>query len=87
MTADMMKNPENYKNRVCVAYVRRGNVKPYMYVLVWNHDHSNEHDIRKIYAKTTGTNYYDTRIILYSTYVKRALNVKNNVNNWNSKKI
>ena len=85
MTADMMKNPENYKNRVCVAYDRRGNAKPYMYVLVGNHDHSNEHDIRKIYSKTTGTNYYDTRIILYSTYVKRALNVKNNVKSGNSK--
>ena len=52
-----------------------------MYVLVGNHDQSNEHDIRKIYSKTTGTNYYDTRIILYSTYVKRALNVKNNIKN------
>ena len=77
--SEAAKNPENYKNRVCVAYDRRGNAKPYMYVLVGNHDHSNEHDIRKIYSKTTGTNYYDTRIILYSTYVKRALNVKNNI--------
>lgn len=72
MTSDMMQNPENYKNRVCVAYDVKQNAKPYMYVMIGNHDHSNEHDIRKIYSQTVGVNYYDTRIILYSTYVKRV---------------
>ena len=76
MTDDMLVNPENYRNRVCVAYDKNGSARPYVYVLVGNHDHSNEHSIRKVYAKTVGINYMDTRVILYSTYVKRALSKK-----------
>lgn len=72
MTADMMKNPQNYKNRVCVAYDSNRSATPYMYVLIGNHDHTNEHDIRRIYAKTTGINYLDARIILYDTFIKRT---------------
>ena len=74
MTADMMKNPQNYKNRVCVAYDANKIATPYMYVLIGNHDHTNEHDIRRIYANTVGIEYFDTRVILYSTYVKRMKN-------------
>lgn len=77
MTTDMIRHPENYKNRVCVAYDANGSAKPYMYVLVGNHDHSNEHDIRRIYAKTVGVDYFDTRVILYSTFVQRTLTGSN----------
>ena len=71
MTADMKRNPEKYKNRVVVAYDRYERSEPYMYVLIGNHDHDNEHDIRKIYGKTTNIPYLDTRVILYSTYIAR----------------
>jgi hypothetical protein len=71
MTADMLKNPDAYQNRVCVAYDKDRTKKPYLYVLIGKHDHSNEHQIRKVYAKTVGVPYYDTRILLYSTIVKR----------------
>lgn len=79
MTADMMRNPENYRNRVCVAYDKNGQAKPYMYVLIGNHDHTNEHEIRRIYGKTVGINYFDTRVILYSTYVSRAKAAKKKI--------
>ena len=71
MTEGQMKNPDDYTARVCVAYDKNHEAKPYTYVLIGNHDHSNEHDIRRIYAKTTGINYLDARIILYDTYIKR----------------
>lgn len=71
MTADMLRNPETYTNRVCVAYDKNRTSKPYLYVLIGNHDHSNEHQIRKVYAKTVNIPYYDTRVILYKTYAKR----------------
>ena len=63
---------------MCVAYDKNHSAKPYTYVLIGNHDHSNEHDIRRIYAKTTGINYLDARIILYETYVKRIAAAKEN---------
>ncbi len=72
MTADMLRNPQDYQNRVCVAFDKEGRSKPYLYVLIGNHDHSNEHQIRKVYAKTAEIPYYDTRVILYKTYVERA---------------
>ena len=71
MTADMLRNPDAYQNRVCVAYDKDCTKKPYLYVLIGKHDHTNEHQIRKVYAKTVGCNYMDTRILLYSTIVKR----------------
>ena len=71
MTADMLRNPDAYQNRVCVAYDKDRTKKPYLYVLIGKHDHTNEHQIRKVYAKTVGCNYMDTRILLYSTIVKR----------------
>lgn len=76
MTSDMIQNPQNYKNRVCVAFDKNGRSQPYMYVLVGNHDHMNEHTIRRIYSKTTNTEYFDTRLVLYSTYVKRIESAK-----------
>ena len=72
MTEGQMKNPDDYTARVCVAYDKNQEAKPYTYVLIGNHDHSNEHDIRRIYAKTTGINYLDARIILYDTFIKRT---------------
>lgn len=72
MTADMLRKPEDYTNRVCVAYDKNRTAKPYLYVLIGNHDHSNEHQIRKVYAKTVNIPYFDARIILYKTYVSRA---------------
>lgn len=72
MTEGQMKNPDDYTARVCVAYDKNNEAKPYTYVLIGNHDHSNEHDIRRIYAKTTGINYLDARIILYDTFIKRT---------------
>ena len=74
MTDSQIRNPQNYTSRVCVAFDKNwktSKVKPYTYVLVGNHDHSNEHDIRRIYAKTTGIDYLDARIVLYETFVKR----------------
>lgn len=80
MTAKQIKNPDEFTARVVVAYdkntgcVPRNTKKgttPYTYVLIGNHDHNNEHDIRRIYAKTTRINYLDARIILYDTYIKR----------------
>ena len=71
MTSDMLRNPDAYQNRVCVAYDKDRTKKPYLYVLIGKHDHTNEHQIRKVYAKTVGCNYMDTRILLYSTIVKR----------------
>ena len=71
MTEGQMKNPDDYTARVCVAYDKNQEAKPYTYVLIGNHDHSNEHDIRRIYAKTTGIDYLDARIVLYETFVKR----------------
>ena len=71
MTADMLRNPDAYQNRVCVAYDKDRTKKPYLYVLIGKHDHTNEHQIRKVYAKTVGCNYMDPRILLYSTIVKR----------------
>jgi phosphotransacetylase len=76
MTDKQIRNPEDFTSRVCVAYDKNHEAKPYTYVLIGNHDHSNEHDIRRIYAKTTGINYLDARIILYETYVKRIAAVK-----------
>jgi hypothetical protein len=70
MTADMLRNPDTYTNRVCVAYDRNKEAKPYLYVLIGNHDHSNEHQIRQVYAKTVKIDNYDTRVILYKTYKK-----------------
>ena len=71
MTADMLRNPDAYQNRVCVAYDKDRTKKPYLYVLIGKLDHTNEHQIRRVYAKTVGCNYMDTRILLYSTIVKR----------------
>ena len=50
MPADMMQNPEKYKNRVCVAYDVEGKANPYMYVLVGSYTKQNEHDIRYLYT-------------------------------------
>ena len=72
MSKDLQENPDKYKHRVCIAYDSTNQRNPYMYVLIGNHDHKNDHDIRKIYAKTTGTPYYATRLVLYSTYIKRV---------------
>ena len=70
MTADMPHNPDTCAIRVCVAYDRNKEAKPYLYILIGNHDHSNEHKIRQVYAKAVNINYYDTRMILYDTYKK-----------------
>lgn len=72
MSADMRANPGSYLTRACVAYDKDGLAEPRLYVMVGNHDHSNEHDIRKVYARSAGTNYYDARVVLYSTYAKRV---------------
>lgn len=80
MTAKQIKNPNKFtarvvvaydKNTGCVPYNTKNGTTPYTYVLIGNHDHNNEHDIRRIYAKTTRINYLDARIILYDTYIKR----------------
>lgn len=80
MTEKQIKNPDEFTARVVVAYdkntgcVPRNTKKgttPYTYVLIGKHDHNNEHDIRRIYAKTTGIDYLDARIVLYETFVKR----------------
>ena len=79
MTDSQIRNPQNYTSRVCVAFDKNwqtSKAKPYTYVLVGNHDHSNEHDIRRIYAKTTGIDYLDARIVLYETFVKRQKALK-----------
>ena len=76
MSEDMLRNPDTYLNRVCVAYDRNKASKPYLYVLIGNHDHCNEHQIRKVYAKTVGISYLDARVILYKTYKKYLVNGK-----------
>lgn len=76
MPADMMQNPEKYKNRVCVAYDVEGKANPYMYVLVGSYTKRNEHDIRYLYTKTTGVKYFNTRVILWETYIERIADAK-----------
>ena len=76
MPSDMMQNPEKYKNRVCVAYDVEGKANPYMYVLVGSYTKQNEHDIRYLYTKTTGVKYFNTRVILWETYIERIADAK-----------
>lgn len=76
MEIDEIKNPENYKNRIVVAYDAKNNASPRKYILLGVHNHNNEHLIRRMYSKTVGTNYYDSRVVLLSTYTKRVANSK-----------
>ena len=71
MTQDMINNPDKYRDRVCVAYDKDEVATPCLYVLMGSHDHTNEHVIRRAYAKTVGIDYFNTRVILYSTFKKR----------------
>ena len=68
MTAAMLRNPGKFTNRVVVAYDKNKQTKPRVYVLIGNHDHTNEHQIRRAYSKTVRINYLDSRVILYNTY-------------------
>lgn len=76
MGGDEIRNPEKYKNRIVVAYDAKNNKEPRKYILTGPHDHFNEHTIRKMYGKVNKVNYYDTRVILLETYVKRMSNLK-----------
>lgn len=71
MDIDEIINPENYNNRIVVAYDAKKNAVPRKYILLGMHNHVNEHLIRKMYSKSTGINYYDSRVVLLSTYTKR----------------
>jgi hypothetical protein len=71
MTDSMLDHPERYNNRICVAYDKNKTSRPKMYILVGTHDHSNEHELRKLYAESNRINYFDTRVILYNTFITR----------------
>ena len=49
MTPAMLRNPGKFTNRVVVAYDKEKQTKPRVYVLIGNHDHTNEHQIRRAY--------------------------------------
>lgn len=70
MTPAMLRNPGKFTNRVVVAYDKEKQTKPRVYVLIGNHDHINEHQIRRAYSKTVRINYLNSRVILYKTYVR-----------------
>lgn len=72
----VLDNPENQLMRVVVAYDAKRETLPYLYVLNGTRCHNTEHQIRKIYTTTTGCPYYQTRVILYETFVKRAKDKK-----------
>lgn len=72
MELDEIRNPENYKNRIVVAFDANNQGTPRKYILLGHHNHENEHLIRRMYSKSTGVNYYDTRVVLLSTYTKRV---------------
>lgn len=57
--------------RVCVAFDVKGSTTPYLYVLSGAHTSDSEKQLRRVFAKTASVNYYDTRVVLYSTFVKR----------------
>lgn len=76
MTAAMLRNPGKFTNRVVVAYDKNKTAKPRVYVLIGNHDHTNEHQIRRAYSKTVRINYMDSRVILYGTYERYLRNGK-----------
>lgn len=75
MDCEEIKNPEKFRNRIVVAYDAKNNKAPRKYILFGVHNHENEHTIRRMYAKTNKVNYYDTRVILLDTYVKRISNL------------
>lgn len=71
MSQEVALSPENHIMRVVVAFDAKDRKLPYLYVLNGKRCHETEHQIRKTYTLTTDCPYYDTRVILYETYVKR----------------
>lgn len=75
MKTDEANNPSKYRNRIVVAFDSKNRKEPRKYILTGQHDHENEHIIRRMYAKTSNINYYDTRVVLLDTYIKRISNL------------
>lgn len=71
MTDDECRFPAAFIKRVVVAYDAKNERKPMAYILTGLLNDDAKHDIRLQYSHESKTPYYQTRVILFTSYIRK----------------